>query len=407
MNPLFDRRAFLSFAAAGAAGVILRPASAPSLFGRLPGAPEDDRILVVVQLSGGNDGLSTVGPFADDAYLRARRATRVDAAAAHKLSDAVRMHPSLKGLAALYDAGRLAVVQGVGYPQSNRSHFESFEIWHTADVRGRDLDTGWIGRYADLLPDGSCDANCVVHVGKTLPYSLTAKRRAPASFDTPDAYRWIGGETEAKALTEAAKADREAHPGREAALAKIRKTLLEAQESSASIRSAAAKYKAKAAYPRTGLGGALHTVAALVNGGVRTRVYSLDMGGYDTHVNQKTRHDALMTQLGDALKAFHDDLAAQGSAHRVVTLVFSEFGRRVAENGSAGTDHGSASTLFVLGAPVKGGLYGAYPSLVDLDRGDLKFTTDFRRVYATLLDRWMGSDADRVLAGPFERLGFL
>jgi uncharacterized protein (DUF1501 family) len=397
------RRSFLARAAASGAAAAFGAQGAFAL-PRRGGDAADLPALVVLQLAGGNDGLSTVVPFADDAYRRLRKATRVEPHEVLKLDEATGLHPNLKGLRALYGDGKLAVVRGAGYPDPNRSHFESYEIWHAADRRGRDVDTGWLGRAADLLSDDATGAAAVVHLGKQAPFSLTAKRRPPVVFETPDAYRWIGGDKEAAALADSIDEDPPARAGRDEALGKVRRALREAQASSAAVRAAAKNYRPKADYPRSPLAGALRTAAGLVAGGVGVRIFSLEMGGFDTHVGQRPRHDALMTQLGDALRAFYDDLGKAGLDRRVTTLVFSEFGRRAAENGSAGTDHGAASCLFVAGGAVRGGLYGAPPDLEDLSQGDPRFTVDFRRVYASLLERVIGVDAAAVLGRDFPSL---
>ncbi len=400
-----SRRTFLRVAA-GVGSAFAAGDLAAATFGSASFA-NDGKVLLLLQLSGGNDGLSTVVPYADEAYHRLRKATRIEPSSVLKLDDATGLHPNLKGLKKLYDGGRAAVVRGVGYPDPNRSHFESYEIWHTADLRGRAVDTGWIGRYADGLPDAVAGPTSTVHVGKTAPYSMTAKRRPPAVFETPDSYRWLGGAAETAALNDASDDELAPRAGRDRALGKIRRTLLEAQASSAAVRAAAARYKAQATYPRTGLAGALHTTAALVKAGLGVKVFSLETGGFDTHVNQRPRHDQLMTQLDEGLTAFYADLAAQKLDGRVTTLVYSEFGRRAAENGSAGTDHGSASCLFVVGGEVKGGLYGRNPDLVDLERGDPRFTTDFRSVYATLLQGVLGTEPQHVLGAAFAPVAFL
>lgn len=377
------------------------------------------KVLVLLQLSGGHDGLSAVVPFGDDAYGRARQRTRIPAQDVQKIDTYRGLHPELKVLRQAYGEGALAIVEGVGYPEPDRSHFKSLDVWHAADRRGRSVGYGWVGRMADEGIPGADDPNLVIHVGRRPPFALHASRRRAISFSTPQAYRWVGLPQDAKALEEAApiceheaapptEASRPEEAGRDAALARLRAVLREAWESSEAVRSAVARYEPKAEYPRNArLSRSLATVTALMAGGLGTRVYSVEMGGFDTHNNQRGRHDNLMRQLDGALGAFQADLRAHGLQDRVVVVAFSEFGRRVAENGSAGTDHGAAGPLFVLGAPVKGGLYGKHPSLTELQRGDLVHTTDFRRVYATLIDRWLGGRSASVLRGSYEPLGFL
>ena len=238
-----------------------------------------------------------------------------------------------------------------------------------------------------------------------------ARIHRPVAFTTPAAYRWIGAEKDMAALQKSAplcehegNPDGGKAPGRDRALARLRRVLHEAQASSELVRKATASYKPKAKYPRSGLSVSLATVAALISGGLSTRVYSVELSGFDTHTTHLNRHTRLMSELGDAVHAFQQDLKALGVARRVTTLIFSEFGRRVKENASQGLDHGVAGPLFVVGEQVKGGLYGKHPSLTTLDAGDLIHTTDFRRVYATLIDDWMGGQHKGILNGSWKTL---
>jgi len=422
----FTRREFISHGAAGVGVFCFGPSLlglAESAQAGSPDALKNDRILVILQLSGGNDGLSTVVPFGRDEYGRNRNRTRVEAGKILKLTNDIGLHPELKGLKALYDEGKLAVVQGTGYPDPNRSHFKSMDIWHAADHRGRAMSHGWVGRLVDTQFTDSENPNLVVHVGQRIPYALHAAIHRPVAFTAPQAYRWIGADREVAALEEAApicehepaparsmaanaSAPR-AHPGRDSALDRLRRVLQEAQESSQKVRDSVARFRPKVKYPPSPLSAHLATVAALITGGLGTRIYSVEMGGFDTHVNQKNRHDNLMRTLGGAVTAFQRDLEAHGLADRVCLMAFSEFGRRVRENGSAGTDHGVAGPMFVLGTKVKGGLAGKHPSLSRLDKGDLIHTTDFRRVYATLTDDWLGANHREVLGKRWPKLGLI
>jgi uncharacterized protein (DUF1501 family) len=401
-----SRRDLLKLGGAGIACACLPGRSLAGVFARLR-FDASGRVLVLLQLSGGNDGLSTVVPFADDVYHRSRKATRILPGEVLKIDDHVGLNPGLGRLKALYDQGSVAIIQGAGYPNPNRSHFESMDIWHTAATEGRAAGSGWVGRFADLVPEADAGPDLVIHLGAQLPYSLQARKNFPIAFQTPDAYKWIGGPDQVKALEMASSRKSGAHLGRDAALDKIRQTLQEAHASSAKVREAAQRYKPKAQYPRSPLAGSLYNVAALIAGGLETRVFSVETGGFDTHVSQRGSHDLLMTQLGDAIAAFMKDLAAQGFADRVVILAFSEFGRRLVENASGGTDHGVAGPMFAIGPKVKGGLYSTYPSLTDLDRGDLKHTVDFRCAYATVIDRWLGASSADVLGARFDPVGFL
>lgn len=410
MNPHLDRRRLLlgSLSVAGlalsaqASVRLPRSSSRPSLRG--------ERKLVLVQLSGGNDGLSMLVPYADPAYHKARSTTRIGVDEVLKLDKRVGLHPALGRLKGVYDAGRLALVEGVGYPNAVRSHFKSMDIWHAAAPEGRAADRGWVGRLcAHAWPDADLP-ELVVHVGRRVPYSLHSSTQPPVAFEIPEGYRWLGDERRRESYAEAALGcDEEpegATSGSEAMLARLRATLGDAQRSSDRVRQAAAAYRPAATYPATPLGDALRVTAAMIDADIGTRVLSVETGGYDTHSNQRARHDALMRTLDGALAAFLEDLEKK-ERDDVLVLVFSEFGRRVAENASRGTDHGKASVLLAAGPAVKGGLYGQAPSLANLDEGDLAFTTDFRRAYATALGPWLAQDATQVLGTKHQPLGFV
>lgn len=404
-----NRRRFLGGVAAGAGVLCLGPV--------LPGAGDrrredaGDEVLVLLQLSGGNDGLNTVIPAEDDAYGRNRQRLRIDPGEVLPLDERLGLHPSLGGFHELWDEGRLAVVNGAGYPDPDRSHFESMDVWHAADRRGRMKGTGWVGRLADTTFPAGVDPNLVIHVGNRVPWSLKARVNHPVAFSTPSAYRWTGGRQEVETLAAAAPLEQErdgSHPpGREAVLRRLRRVLHEARNSSEAVRKAVAGYSPRADYPGSPVAGRLATVAALISGGLSTRIFSLEMRGFDTHVNQRPVHARLLDQLGTSVRAFYKDLEARGHHRRVCMLAFSEFGRRVRENASGGTDHGTAGPVFVMGGCVRGGLYGRYPGLEELDRGDLVHTTDFRRVYATVIERWLGGRPDQVLGRSYQPLDFL
>ena len=418
---MINRRSFLQQSLA----VVSLGIGVPSVFSKAVAAAAEEKAsasvagktLIVVQMAGGVDGLNTVIPYTNAAYHAGRSALAVPEADMLIVDDRIAFHPSLAALKSEYDAGNLAVIEGVGYPQPNLSHFKSMDIWHAADPRGRGAGYGWIGRLADTAYAGSTDPSLVVHVGDRVPYALHAAVHRPIAFTAPQAYRWIGAKSEVDALEsagalcegmdEGAAGATGPHRGRDSALARMRRVLIEAQRSSEKVREAAASYRPQAVYPNNPLAGSLATVAALLAGGLGTRIYSVETGGYDTHQGQKNRHDGLMATLGASLGAFWKDLRAQKLDERVTLVAFSEFGRRVKENASGGTDHGVAGPMFVIGSSVKGGLYGKHPSLTELDRGDLIHTTDFRRVYSTVIDRWIGGDHRDALGKKWEALGFM
>tara|TARA_R110002096_G_scaffold104996_1_gene231203 strand:+ start:17676 stop:18899 length:1224 start_codon:yes stop_codon:yes gene_type:complete len=405
MNPI-QRRQFLTTGAA-LFGAALAPTSI--VFGARASRGVDPT-LVVIQLSGGNDGLSTVVPYADRVYKKARRQTRIAEDDVLKIDERLGLHPSLQRLHNLHASGKLAIVEGVGYPDGIRSHFKSLEVWHTARVRGRVTGPGWLGRLAEGgLKVESPDPELVVHLGQSAPYSVHSSEHPAVALASPTSYRWFGDTPGVEIVCEH-QPTAEPNPatsGRDDALAKMRGVMHDAQASSLEIRAAAARYKPKAEYPRTPFGAQLQDVASLIHGDLGTRVISTSLGGFDTHSNQKGRHDNLMGTLDPALGAFLQDLNGTPEGRSAIVVVFSEFGRRVQENGSRGTDHGMAGPMFVLGHQVKGGLYGKAPSMTELDNGDLKFTTDFRSVYATVLDEGLGVDAKAVLGERYASLGFL
>lgn len=376
---------------------------------------KDDPILIVLQLSGGNDGLSTVVPLGNDDYLKARSTTAItkDTLSLGKNAP-VALHPNLKSFKEFFDAGNLAVIQGVGYPNPNRSHFRSMEIWHTADPVNPPK-AGWLGKYFDAQCKGDDpgDPKAAINIGANAPLALHGDKFAAVSFQRPEAYQWFAGNRnvdkkmkDAFANVNDLAADATHASSGNPTLDFLERTALDAQLTSEEIRNVSTKYRATVTYPGTPLGQQLQMIAQMIAGGLSTRVYYVSLGGFDTHSNQRTNHDRLMLTLSDAVAAFMKDLKAQGNDKRAMVLTFSEFGRRVAENASRGTDHGAAAPMFLLGHNIKGGIVGNHPSLkpADLDRGDLKFHTDFRCVYATILDKYMKADSKAILGASFKHL---
>lgn len=435
-NPLaFTRREFLgtslAFVSASAAAPAFIQRSALALpmpepgLSSIPGVPED-HILVVIQLSGGNDGLNTVIPFRDDNYHRARPGIGVrdrEVLELQKLAGGratgLGLHPRLAPIKELYDEGLATIVQGVGYPNPNRSHFKSMDIWHTADTNA--TGDGWIGRYFDSQCCGSGKGESGqaeptgqpgIAIGRTAPLAMQGRKVKPVAFETPDLFRWTGEdvhESLAKPYEAITKAGvRDGTPeGSNAAF--LMRTALNAQVSSDLIRSAVAK-RPLVDYPGTTLGKQLAMVGSMIRTGLDTRVYYVVHGGFDTHAGQggaNGRHGQLLDQFAQAVRAFYDDLGQQGNSGRVLTMSFSEFGRRVGQNASGGTDHGTAAPMFLFGPMVNAGVIGDHPSLTDLDSGDLKYKIDFRRVYADILGGWMGADPKEVLGARYSKLGVL
>ncbi|HEX8342571.1 MAG TPA: DUF1501 domain-containing protein [Tepidisphaeraceae bacterium] len=379
---------------------------------------KDGRILVVVQLSGGNDGLNTVVPFADDVYHKARPAIGKRADDVLKLNDYLGLHPNLAPMKALFDDGMMSVVQGVGYPNPNRSHFRSMDIWQSAVPDKEQVSNGWLGRYFDNTCTGE-DPHSGVCIGETAPLAMRGDRITPLSFERPETYRYNGSEKELynelnKPRLVAAEDPKPAAAGKRKPAAVtpgsqldfLTRTAMDARVSSDRILDIVGKYQTTAAYPGGEYGGGLRTIAAMIRGGLPTRVYYVSLGGFDTHANQAGRHDRLMAELAQGVGAFWQDMKEQKNDDRVTMMCFSEFGRRVQQNASQGTDHGAAAPLFLLGKSIrkKAGIIGAHPSLTNLDNGDLRFNVDFRNVYATLLEQWLGTASKPVLGQQFKTL---
>ncbi len=393
------RREFLATSAqAMAAGVCFPQFSGSSLWRAAADAAPGDRCLVVVELAGGNDGLNTVVPFAEDAYHKARPTLRIDEKRALKLDDRLGLHPELVGLKSLWDQGLLAIANGVGYPSPNRSHFESMDIWHTGDPAGGVRRSGWLGRYLEARARREHGEPAGLQIGGELSLAMRAENYNVPALSGLEALTLRtdprSGQDAAlevqtiKKLNEAPRAgESDAEPD---ALAFARRAMSAAVQEGDRLRKLAGTYTPGVQYEQ-GLGQRLGMIARLIDGNFPTRVFYTSTGGYDTHAGQEFAHPNLHRTLGRALSDFLKDLRLHGHLDRVTVMAFSEFGRRVQENGSRGTDHGTAGPVFVAGGNVRPGIHSPHPSLTDLDQGDLKFTTDFRRIYAALL-AWLGAE---------------
>jgi uncharacterized protein (DUF1501 family) len=444
-NPLFTtRRDFLRTTLLGGALSWTVPSFVASTFSALASEADgaltqvatgkDGPILVLIQLAGGNDGLNAVVPYTNDFYYKARPTLGIKPDAVLQLSDTLGLNPAMAGFKNLYDAGRLSVVSGVGYPNPNRSHFRSTEIWQTASDENKYLSDGWLGRYFDNACQG-CDPTIAVNIGPRLPQAFSAHTPTGISLENPENYRFIGSgqnddETlayrsmyspdDAAAGANGADASAGNNTGSSVSMVSgtvmlqngqnaldfLERTSMDAQVSSDKIRAIASRTPSSSNYPRSGLANNLQLVARLIAGGLPTRIFYVSQGGYDTHTGQRGAQDNRLRELGDAVKAFTDDLSASGNFDRVMIMTFSEFGRRVQENGSQGTDHGAAAPMFLIGSKMKSGLLGKEPSLApeDLQDGDIKYNTDFRSVYASILQDWLKTNPLPILGKPFPTL---
>ncbi|WZO99043.1 DUF1501 domain-containing protein [Isosphaeraceae bacterium EP7] len=368
-----------------------------------------DRVLVVIQLIGGNDGLNTVIPHAMDGYAKGRKALRIKSDEVKTITSEIGLHPAMGGFAGLIEGGHAAIIQGVGYPNPDRSHFRSMEIWEGATTAAGKPETGWLGRALDSAPRGSGGDMPGLHLGgHGLPLALRARDATVPSLETLDQFRLRieGADADRRASRDALDSLTRLDRGPDdALLGFLRRSTLAAFDASRRLEAVVAPKDGGASYPNYGLARRLELIARIIKAGFGTRIYYTSLDGFDTHANQAAPHRALLTELSASLAAFHADLAADGQADRVATLAFSEFGRRVEENASGGTDHGAAAPVFVVGPLAKTGLVGEHPSFDKLDDGDLRFKTDFRRVYADLLGPWLGIPAAPIVGDGHEPVG--
>jgi uncharacterized protein (DUF1501 family) len=399
---MFTRRQFLTRTLQGSSLVALG-AVVPQFVARTAqaAAPGKDNILVILEMTGGNDGLNTVIPYADDLYHKARPTLRQNKDVVVRLDDHVGLHSGMQSLRPLWEEGQLAVVQGVGYPNPERSHFEAMDIWQSADPK-RLATTGWLGRAAVEINDGAGGVP-ILHLGAgRLPLALTGAPGGGAvsirdqnSFRLEMGHGAVGRQKARRQLLEdlSVPAATREHD----LMSFVQRRQLQTLTAVENLREL---LEGRDAVPRQGGGltEKLQLIAGLIAKSFGTRIFYVSLDGFDTHAGQGPTHTRLLSELSDSVAAFFRALKSSGHDGRVRLMTFSEFGRRVQENGSRGTDHGAASCLFVAGPSVRGGVVGRHPNLSDLDTDDLKFHTDFRRVYATLLDGWLGCDSKAVLS---------
>jgi uncharacterized protein (DUF1501 family) len=387
----------------------------------------NQRALVVVQLTGGNDGLNTVIPYSDDTYHQVRPTIGYSADQVLKLDDQLGLNPAMQAFKDFYDAGQLAIIRGAGYPNPNYSHFRSMEIWQSG-YPDQVVNSGWIGRYLDSLisADGS-NAHDIGRLGMSVgqagqgggaPLSMWTSKTVVLSYNGSQSFRFIdnAANNDRDAQLAAAKKIYNVATGNNVA-DYIRNAALDALSASDQLEKIASSYKTDVTYPNTPFALRLKNIAQVLTSDFGARIFYVPTdGSFDTHFNENQQgagqvgyHAKLLGTLADGLSAFYKDLASKNLSDSVMTMTFSEFGRRVGENGSHGTDHGSAEPMFVLGGnnAVKGGMYGTQPSLTDLDNGNLKVQVDFRSVYSTVLKNWLGTNPNPVVGGDFPLLDFV
>ncbi len=410
MNPLLERltrRSFLRAAASSGALISLERVAPGVLLQAAEASRNDHRILVVLEMAGGNDGLNTVIPHADEAYRKARPTIGISATDCLTVNPQVGLHPAMRGMADLLEGGKLVIVQGVGYPDPNRSHFESMDIWHTCRHKGAARNDGWLGRYLEEAKLGSLEDPPALHLGwENQPLALMSRELRVPSIQSLEQFRLRGADRPelVQAIRDLSSVQRD---NSNELLGFIQSSSSSALATSERLESIGASYKPSQAYPTSQLGRKFETVARLVASGLKTKIYYLRIDGFDTHANQPDAHAALLREVSESVSTFLKDANTQGFGDQLIVMGFSEFGRRVDENASEGTDHGTAGPILIAGNDVHSGLIGEHPSLIDLDQGDLKHHTDFRQVYAALLEQWLEVPSEHSLGGKYDAVRIL
>jgi uncharacterized protein (DUF1501 family) len=364
--------------------------------------PPGNKVMVILQLSGGNDGLNTVIPMRNDIYYRERPRLGIEKSKVLQLTDEVGLHPSLVGLKELFDDGSLGILNNVGYPNPDRSHFRSMDIWQTGSASSEYVTTGWLGRYLDAQCKGCDRPTYALEVDDVLSLALKGENSKAIAMKDP---RRLFGTSNEKFFKDVLK-DHKNGMGEEP-VDYLYKTMSETLSSANYIFQQSKLHPSTTDYPKTDLGNGLKTIASLIFSDINTKVYYISLGSFDTHVNQEAQQQRLFTELSDAVKAFTKDLKANNRFNDVLMFSFSEFGRRVAQNASGGTDHGTANNMFLIGGGLKQkGIINEMPNLSDLEEGDLKYNIDFKNVYATVLKNWLDADDSAILGKKYDHLSF-
>ncbi len=410
---MFNRRSFLKTSLA-TGSLVAWDLTVPKFLSRTalaaptaekPGAR--DTILVVVQLTGGNDGLNTVIPFKDPEYAKLRPTLKQPADQVKKLTDAIALHPQMGDLAGLFEDHSLCVVQGVGYPNPNQSHFRSMDIWQAAST-SEELTDGWIGRALRGMPSAA-----TFHLAgnnESAPLALTgAPARVPSITSLEDFQLKTLAANRTDKTEQQKLIEKVAQPegGKPDLLQFVQRTATNTYASSRRLQELGKNYQPKVPYPNSPLANKLKLAAQLIDADLGARLFYVSLDNFDTHSGQAPTHANLLQQLSGAMTAFYKDMKARGHHERILMMTFSEFGRRAKENGSKGTDHGSGAPMLLVGGKVQGSVVGKHPSLTELEMGNLKHHTDFRQVYASVLDQWLGVSSKEVLGAKYEPLKIL
>lgn len=395
------RRAFIQTSALASAAMLLPK----FLKGHEQNADiKSNKILVVIQLTGGNDGLNTVVPYENSLYYNARPTIAIPKNQVHKLNDELGLHPDMKGIKNLFDNGQVCVINNVGYPEPDRSHFRSMDIWHTASNSNEYKHSGWLGRYLDDKCK-SCDLPTqLLEIDDTLSLALKGEKlNGLALKDVKRLYNTTTSPFIHQLSTQYLAANHEHENA-----TYLYKTLAETVSSADYLYKTSKIFHNATTYPNYEFGKSMKTISEFIISGINTSVYYVSLGSFDTHFNQPKRQSDLLKQLSETVEIFMKDMQQYGKLNDVLLMTFSEFGRRVQENASSGTDHGTANQLFLFGNNFKkNGIYNAAPNLSDLDDGDLKFTVDFKNVYATILKKWLQVDEQKILGKSYAYLDFI
>lgn len=363
--------------------------------------PPGNKVVVVLQFSGGNDGLNTVIPITNDIYYRERPRIGIKKDKAVVLTDEVGLNPALEAFKSLYNDGSLAILNSVGYPNPDRSHFRSMDIWQSASNSNEYINTGWLGRYLDAQCKGCGKPTQALEIDDVLSLALKGQETSGLAFKDPRRLYSSSNEKFYKDISAA-------HHAGEETVDYLYKTMSETLNSADYIFEQSKLHPSSETYPATELGKNLKTISTLIQSDINTKVYYVSLGSFDTHVNQEAQQKRLFTELNDAVKAFTTDLKKNNRFQDVLLMTFSEFGRRVSQNASNGTDHGTANNMFFISGGLKQkGMLNALPDLADLNEGDLKHKVDFKNVYATVLNKWLGTDDKKILGKQYEHLKFI
>ncbi len=399
---IMNRRKFLASSALASSSMWV-PQFIQNSLNRQFMSSRSQKILVVIQWTGGNDGLNTLVPYQNDIYYQKRPNLAIAADKTLVLNDELGLHPSLKPIQDLYNQGYVSIINNVGYPNPDRSHFRSMDIWHSGSSSQEYWQSGWLGRYLDQTEVAKSSPYHALEVGEALSLALKGDHNKGFIMKNPDQLKRTSQNKILQAI-----ADQYVATGKDDHADYLYKTLIDTQSSADYLAQQAKSYRSNVSYPGTEIGRNLKMIAQLITTDTDTGIYYTDLGSFDTHANQLNQHSRLLQQYADAVSAFMQDLKAHDLLEDTLILTFSEFGRRVGENASRGTDHGTANSIWLMGGNLqKSGIFNGGPDLQNLQNGDLKFEIDFRQIYSEILAKWINADPIQILKQDYSRLGII